>query len=75
MPRTGWLTGENNALGYVRRVLLIPNDQGLRTAVTGAILELTYAHNWEQYGTLTPDECAEVFQYVLSQFLIEEECP
>lgn len=42
----------------IRRIS-IPDTAQWRAIVNGALLEMTYPHNWEQYGTLTPDEAAE----------------
>jgi microcystin-dependent protein len=69
-----WLTPEDaSPVGTSCRVLLIPNDLEYIQAVTGALLELTYPHNWEQYGAATPDEVAALFQTMLFDYL-ESEC-
>ncbi len=52
----GWLTPEEEA-DTVYRLLAIPDT--FLPAVNGAINELCQSWNWEQFGTLTPDECAE----------------
>lgn len=65
-----WLTPASNApVGTVCRTLQIPNDLEYIRSVTGALLELTYPDNWEQFGAATPDEVAAVFQTMLSTYL------
>lgn len=54
-----WLTGDTPN-GYVRRVLFIPNDSTLLQSVNGALLSLCENYNWEKFGSLTPDDCAEL---------------
>lgn len=53
------------------RVLLIPDDKTWLALVTGALSELTHAYNYEQFGTLTPQETAEAFQTILQSL---EDC-
>lgn len=69
-----WLTpADATPTGITCRVLLIPDDLEYIQAVTGALLELTYPYNWEQYGAATPDEVAALFQTMLFEYL-ESEC-
>lgn len=50
-----WLTP--SSLGAVRyRVVCVPD--GLLEPLSGAMHELTHAHNWELFGALTPDDMA-----------------
>lgn len=56
-----YLTPENNPTNLVCRVLLIPDDVQWLAIVNGALSELTYRFNFEQYGSVTPDECVERF--------------
>ena len=51
-----WLTIDEPGVETCR-VFHIPEN--FVPHVMGALGELTYADNWEQDGTLTPDECAE----------------
>lgn len=46
----------------------MPDDPVFIRAVSGALLELTYARNWEQFGTLTPVEQATAFDEVYVEF-------
>lgn len=50
-----WLTPDAEG-GYVSRPLYIPEE--LLPHVSGALLELTHPYRWEQFGDLTPDQCA-----------------
>lgn len=43
-------------------------------AVTGALLELTNANNWEQFGAITPTEIAEVFNLMVVDFARSDSC-
>lgn len=42
--------------------------------LSGALLPLTYPANFEEYGTLTPDETASQFQAMLDQMLDRQSC-
>lgn len=57
--RNAWLTTDSIPNPVTSRVLLIPDDEQWIAIVCGAILELTSAYNWEQFGTNTPQECAD----------------
>lgn len=57
--RNGWLTTDSIPNPVTSRVLLIPDDEQWIAIVCGAILELTAAYNWEQFGAKTPQECAD----------------
>jgi microcystin-dependent protein len=58
--RGRFLTPETLGNGQrIARLLLIPDDLGFIAAVSGALLELTYPWNWEQFGSITPDEAAQ----------------
>ena len=70
-----WLTGDAIPEDEFCRVIRVPNDPTFIHAVSGALLELTYAGNWEQQGTLTPEQQAEAFDQVyidFSQSICEE---
>jgi len=59
--RDKYLTPDAPASGFLCRTLRIPNGEECWAAVNGALLELTYPWNWEEHGTLTPDEAAALF--------------
>lgn len=68
-----WLTPEDNApADTVCRTLEIPNDIGYITAVTGALLDLTNARNWEQHGAATPEETAALMMQMFLAFTASE---
>lgn len=49
------------------REIAIPGD--LWQYVTGALLVLTKAQNWEQFGDATPEETAQFFENVFTDYL------
>lgn len=68
-----WLTGDDIPEDEFCRVIHVPNDPTFIHAISGALLELTYAGNWEQHGTLTPEEQADAFDKVYIEFT-QSEC-
>lgn len=56
-----WLTGDEVPTTFKCREVRIPDNPAFVSALNGAVLELTYPHNWEQFGTLTPQEMAAAF--------------
>lgn len=71
MGRYGWLTPDSTPADVVCRTLFIPNSEAWLAIVTGAILDLGQAYNWEKFGTLTPDECAERMLIMLDEFTFQ----
>lgn len=69
----GWITPDSIPTDTLCRVLLIPDDPILYAAVSGALLPLIYADNWEQVGDATPAECAEAM-YTLYAAFVESVC-
>jgi len=57
----------------------VPDDLALVGAVTGALLPLTYPENWEQFGTMTPEQAAGVMSAAFEAFVASDcvggECP
>jgi microcystin-dependent protein len=51
---------------------LIPDSEDWVAAVTGAILNMTFVSAWEQYGTLTPTQCAERMMEMLDDFTFQK---
>jgi len=79
MPR-GWLTPNTPAPNDERcRRVSVPDDLLFVGAVTGALLPLTQASNWEQFGTMTPQEAADImstaFELFVASDCVGEECP
>jgi microcystin-dependent protein len=65
---SAWLT-PNTAPGAVAsRCLFIPDDPEWLAIVAGALITLTFPHNFEQYGTATPQETADVFVEMFDNF-------
>lgn len=64
----GWLTPDEPAADTICRLLLIPNSVEFQGLVDGALMELTFPYNYEQYGTLTPQETAQIMAEMLWDF-------
>lgn len=54
----GYLTPDSVPGSVDCRALLIPNDPTFLANVLGAVEQLTFAYNWQQFGLLTPGEAA-----------------
>jgi microcystin-dependent protein len=74
--RNRWLTPNTAAAGFICRRLLIPNGVDWLDIVTGAINELIYSYNFEQQGTVSPDDTAAAFAQMFDRFCYDsqEEC-
>lgn len=66
-----WLTGDDIPEDTFCRVIRVPNDPTFIHAVSGALLDLTYARNWEQLGTLTAQQQADAFDQIYIDFTQE----
>jgi len=64
----GWLTPDTAPGPIAARCLLIPDSPDWLAIVSGALLPLIYAYNFEQFGTATPDETAAVFAVMFDNF-------
>lgn len=60
-----YLTGDTGGLDECRQFLL-PQDFYVRLAIRGAITELVDPALWEKFGTLEPEECAEIIRLHLN---------
>lgn len=67
-PKHAWLTPESLPPTNVCRRLSIPDTLLFRAAVNGALLELSKAENWEQFGAVTPEEAAAAALEMLYEF-------
>lgn len=56
-----YLTPNTNPTDTVCRVLFIPNSSEWLAIVNGALQELTYSYNFEQFGSVTPQQCVSRF--------------
>jgi len=74
--RGAWLTPSASLpIGTVCYTLAVPNDEGFRRIMVGALSKLTNPNNYEQFGTLTPEQTASQFQKTLESFIFREsEC-
>jgi hypothetical protein len=72
MAKGRWITPDSTGDSNVARCLSVPVK--LQPAVNWALDQLTFADNWEQIGTLTPQECADAFVDVLSAYYASEDC-
>lgn len=70
-----WLTPDNIPPSSMRVVLLIPDDSEWLAVISGVLLDLTNAANWEQYGALTPQETADKWLETLESWFTREVCP
>lgn len=52
----------------VTRALSLPANAQWLGIVGGALSELVIVENFEQHGSVTPQECVDFFLVVLSQF-------
>jgi len=63
-----WLTPDAEG-DTVYRLLRIPS--GFLSQVNGALCALEYERSWEAYGSLTPAECAELMESMISAYFEE----
>jgi len=64
----GWLTPDLSADGFVCRQIFIPNGVDFQGLVDGALSDLASPWNYQQWGTLTPEETAEYMAAMLVDF-------
>jgi len=69
-----FLTPNSPSAGYICRTLKIPNGEEFWAAVNGVLLELTYASNWEEFGSLTPEQTAELFTSMFDYYRESRGC-
>jgi len=63
-----WLTPDEIPEGTACRPLFIPDSTAWLAIVSGALDPLTQYYNWEKFGTLTPEQCAERMNDMLNQY-------
>jgi len=63
-----YLTPEDFGEGEDCRPLSIPATTDWLAIVSGALTELTKPYNWEQWGSLTVDECVERMQEMIDLY-------
>lgn len=67
-----YLTPDTNPADTICRVLFIPNSSEWIAIVAGALEQLTYERNFEQYGAVTPQECVTRFVTMFDMFSYNE---
>lgn len=70
-----YLTPDTLPSGTVCRTVLIPDDIEWLAIVNGALSRLIHASNFEQFGSITPEETAERFQQMFFEFRDSECAP
>jgi len=65
----GYLTPDSIPPGMTCRVLFIPDDRDWVAQVYGAIEVLTFPSAWTQFGALTPEETAAVYEQMYFKLL------
>jgi len=68
-----YLTPTETPTTVTCRGLLIPDGEEYLAIVRGALQELTFAHNWVKFGTLTPQEAADAFFPMFDDFCLKRE--
>jgi len=68
-----YLTPDTAPSGTICRTIVIPDDLQWKAIVNGALSELFKPWNFEKYGSLTPQETADFFYQMWSDFH-ESEC-
>lgn len=69
-----YLTPDNSPTSFKCRVLSVPDDIQWRMIVNGVLADLLEAHNFQQFGAVTPEECVAVFSTMFFDY-IDSECP
>ena len=69
-----WLTPDlPGTTATVCRRFRLPAKLDFISAFSGAVLDLASAFNWEQYGDLTPEVTAEIFQRIVLDGIYEDD--
>jgi len=68
----GYLTPSTIPATLTRRWICIPDEQYIVAAVMGAMQELCYPYNWQEFGAITPDEIAQAFTPIVMDFMATE---
>lgn len=67
-----YLTPNTLPADTICRVLFIPNSLDWLAQVTGALQELTFVNNWEQFGAVTPDNAAAAMMIMFDMFCFNQ---
>jgi len=70
-----WLTPDQSELEATSEdCRVISVNPNLWLYVSGALLELTYHYRWEQFGDATPEDTAQFFTELWSDFIVSQCC-
>jgi microcystin-dependent protein len=75
MPARAWLTPDVLPDETVCRAVYVPDDLHWLAAFAGALLLLADVDNWEQYGSVTPQEAADKWAEVFYAYQSAPDCP
>lgn len=67
-----YLTPNTLPADTICRVLFIPNSLDWLAQVTGALQELTFAYNWEQFGSVTVDQAVQAMTTMFDMFCFDQ---
>jgi len=67
-----YLTPATLPTDTICRVLFIPNSLDWLAQVTGALQELTFLYNWEEYGAVTPDQAVQAMTTMFDMFCFDQ---
>lgn len=65
-----FLTPDTPSAGTVTLCFTVPDDPDIWALILGACTELCIEQNWEEFGTMTPDEAVLLFSEVLNSHYI-----
>lgn len=69
-----YLTPDEVPEGRACRALFIPDDTAWLSLVSGILTEATKIWNWQEFGTLTPQECVDVMNEIVLAYYESENC-
>jgi microcystin-dependent protein len=67
--KPAWLTTDGTPQAEFMRRLFIPDSEAWLAIVSGALVPLIYAENWQLFGTSTPEACADRALVMVLKFL------
>lgn len=74
MSRRAWLTPDDLPVSTNCFKIRVPNSLEFEAVFRGALLLLAEAYNWEQVGSTTPQECADLWASTLLDDLLMVPC-
>ena len=77
MSRNAWLTPDDSTVWCEYRIII---PEPLSPMLEGALVLLCVDENWETFGDLTPEDCAQIFrdafaelEYGCGVFLVDDD--